>query len=65
MHGNRSQITHPDGKTFEYEYDPISRLEVLTHDLDGAGAANDAGFGFAYNPASQITTCALTNEAYE
>jgi RHS repeat-associated protein len=110
-HGNRKQITHPDGKTFEYEYDTadrlfrllengtatelakldyddqrrrltlsrgasgapsgyeydaISRLEVLTHDLDGTGTTtNDAGFGFAYNPASQITTRVQTNEAYE
>jgi RHS repeat-associated protein len=107
-HGNRGRITHPDGKTFEYEhdtadrmyelrengtatvlaaldlddqrrrltltrgasgaitayeYDPISRLEVLTHNLDGT--ASDAGFGFLYNPASQIITRAQINEAYE
>jgi RHS repeat-associated protein len=109
LRSNRTQITHPDGKTFEYdydtadrlfqlfengtttvlatigpdaegrrdwitrnggavtdyEYDPISRLEILTHDLDGTGTANDAGFGFAYNPASQIITRAQINEAYE
>ncbi len=110
VHGNRTQIEHPDGKTFEYEFDtadrlfhifengtstrlaliaydeqrlpdqierdaagavtgydfdPIARLEVLTHNLDGAGTANDAGFGFAYNPASQITTRAQINDAYE
>jgi RHS repeat-associated protein len=110
LRGNRTEITHPDGKTFEYdydtadrlfrlfengtatilathlydgerrretltraasgattgyEYDPISRLEILTHDLDGTGATNDAGFGFTYNPASQITTRVLTNEVYE
>jgi RHS repeat-associated protein len=34
-----------------------------SHDLDGTG--NDAGFGFAYNPASQVITRAQTNEAYE
>jgi YD repeat-containing protein len=39
---------------------------VLTHDLDGtATTANDAGFGFAYNPASQVTLRAQTNSAYE
>ncbi len=109
-HGNRGRMTHPDGKTFEYEhdtadrmyelrengtatvlaaldhddqrrrlaltrgasgaptgyeYDPISRLEILTHDLDGGGTANDAGFGFAYNPASQVITRVQVNEAYE
>ena len=45
------------------EYDPISRLEVLTHNL--GGTANDAGFGFAYNPASQIITRVQTNNTYE
>ena len=38
---------------------------MLTHNLDGSGTANDVGFGFAYNPASQITTRVLTNNAYE
>lgn len=53
------------GAVTDYEYDPLSRLEVLTHDLDGTGTAHDAGFGFAYNPASQVTTRAQINEAYE
>jgi len=38
---------------------------VLTHNLDGNGTTNDAGFGFAYNPASQIITRVQTNNAYE
>jgi RHS repeat-associated protein len=111
VRGNRDQLIHPDGKTFEYaydsadrlfeikengtatvlaslgydaerrrnaltrggsgavtgyEYDILSRLEVLTHDLDGSGTTtNDAGFGFAYNPASQIVTRVQTNNSYE
>ncbi|MBV6422921.1 MAG: hypothetical protein NAOJABEB_00708 [Steroidobacteraceae bacterium] len=53
------------GAITKYDYDPISRLEVLTHDLDAGGTAHDAGFGFTFNPASQITSRLLTNEAYE
>ena len=44
------------GARTQYGYDPISRLSALSHDLDGASAANDASFGFGYNPASQIVT---------
>ena len=50
----------------KYDYDLISRLTILTHDLDGTGTTiNDAGFGFDYNPASQITRRVQINEAYE
>jgi RHS repeat-associated protein len=64
--GRRDRIDRDvTGAITDYDYDPISRLEVLTHDLDGAGSGNDAGFGFAYNPASQIVTRTLTNNAYE
>jgi hypothetical protein len=31
------------GSITEYGYDPISRPETLTHDLDGAGTGNDVG----------------------
>jgi RHS repeat-associated protein len=61
----RETLNRGAGAPTGYEYDDISRLEVLTHDLDGAGAANDAGFGFAYNPASQVTTRVQINAAYE
>ncbi|MGE0344440.1 MAG: hypothetical protein AB7O86_15380, partial [Porticoccaceae bacterium] len=36
------------GAITRYGYDPISRLELLTHDLDGAGTSHDAGFGFTF-----------------
>ena len=64
--GRRDQLARDvTGATTGYGYDPISRLEVLTHDLDGAGSTNDASLGFSYNPASQIVTRTLTNNAYE
>lgn len=53
------------GASSVYQYDLLSRLEVLGHNLDGGGTTNDAGFGFAYNPASQITRRVQINDAYE
>ena len=53
------------GAVTGYGYDPISRLASLSHDLDGTGSTNDATLGFSYNPASQITSRSLTNNAYE
>jgi RHS repeat-associated protein len=53
------------GATTGYDYDAISRLEVLSHDLDGSGTGSDVVLGFAYNPASQMVTRSLSNEAYE
>ncbi len=32
------------------------RLQTLSHNLDGAGTANDVSFGFSYTPGSQIAT---------
>jgi hypothetical protein len=43
----------------------VSRLASLMHDLDGSGAGNDVTKGFAWNPASQIVTRSLSNNAYE
>lgn len=64
--GRRDQLARDAlGATTQYGYDPISRLATLSHDLDGAGSTNDASLGFAYNPASQIVTRSLSNNAYE
>jgi RHS repeat-associated protein len=108
--GNRTRVTHPDGNSFEYDYDgvdrffhlsqngpsptlayltydvrgrrdefardalgttteygydPISRLKALAHDLDGAGIDKDLATGFDYNPASQVVSRSLSNNAYE
>lgn len=64
--GRRSEIDRDTlGTTTTYGYDPMSRLESLVHDLDGSGTANDAAMGFTYNPASQIATRTLTNDAYD
>lgn len=62
----RSEITRDAlGTTTTYDYDAASRLELLTHDLDGAATTNDVAMGFVYNPASQIITRSMSNNAYE
>ncbi len=64
--GRRDELDRDaTGATTGYDYDPISRLELLTHDLDGTGTGSDVAMDFDYNPASQIVTRTLTNEAYE
>jgi RHS repeat-associated protein len=64
--GRRDQLARDAaGSITLYGYDPISRLAALTHNLDGAGTANDVAMGFAYNPASQIVQRSQSNNAYE
>lgn len=64
--GPRSDITRDAlGSTTHYDYDPIWRLGSLTHDVDGAASGNDVAMGFTYNPASQIITRSMSNNAYE
>lgn len=50
------------GAATSYDYDAISRLSSLIHDL--AGTAADQSLSFAYNPASQIIIRTASNEAY-
>ena len=64
--GRRSLIARDTvGARTSYGYEPFSRLQSLTHDMDGSATGNDVTTSFAYNPASQIVTRSLTNNAYE
>jgi RHS repeat-associated protein len=64
--GRRDQLARDAaGSITLYGYDPISRLAALSHNLDGAGTANDVALGFGYNPASQIVQRSQSNNAYE
>jgi RHS repeat-associated protein len=45
-----------------YTYDPVGRLQGLTHHLAGNG--NDEALTFDYNPAGQIVRRTSSNEAY-
>ncbi|WAC59783.1 RHS repeat-associated core domain-containing protein [Brevundimonas sp. SL130] len=50
------------GSPTTYGYDGLSRLTSLTHDPVGTGY--DVTTGFGYNPASQVTSRTVSNEAY-
>jgi RHS repeat-associated protein len=45
-----------------YGYDPVNRLNALTQDI--AGTASDVTYGFSFNPASQVTSQATSNDAF-
>jgi RHS repeat-associated protein len=47
-----------------YTYDEALRLRAIAQDLDGAATTYDDTRSFAYNPASQIISRTLGNEAY-
>jgi len=64
--GRRSLIARDTvGARTTFGYEPSSRLQSLAHDMDGSATGNDATMSFAYNPASQIVTRSMTNNAYE
>ena len=54
--GRRERIERNagSGSVTTIQFDDVSRLQSIGHDLDGAAATNDLGIGFAYNPASQV-----------
>lgn len=60
--GRRAGITRGNGVTSSYGYDGVSRLTSLGHDVGGTDA--DVVFGYAYNPAGQIVTKTVSNNAY-
>ena len=59
--GRRTGITRANGANTTYAYDSVSRLSSLVQDF--AGTASDATFTFSYNPTSQITSRAVSNDA--
>jgi RHS repeat-associated protein len=50
------------GSITNYGYDAINRPNALTQDM--AGTANDVTYGFGYNPASQMTSRSMSNDAF-
>jgi len=60
--GRRTLLTRGNSTATAYAYDGASRLTTLVHDL--AGTANDQGYGFTFNPASQATARNATNSGY-
>jgi RHS repeat-associated protein len=45
-----------------YQYDPVSRLKILSHGF--TTTTNDLSLTFGYNPASQITSRTASNDVY-
>ncbi len=64
--GRRYQINRDTaGSISLFDFDDISRLESIGHNLDGATTTNDVGIGFSYNPASQVAARSHTNNTYD
>jgi RHS repeat-associated protein len=63
--GRRAQLIRGNSASVSsFKYDPISRLSSLSQNLDGVGTASDVTQSFTFNPARQIVTRSLTNNAY-
>lgn len=60
--GRRTSLTRANGANTAYTYDAVSRLAQLSYDF--ASTTNDTAFTFAYNPASQIVSRAVSNDAF-
>ena len=58
--GHRTGLTRGNGTSDAYAYDASARLQSLTL---SAGAAGNA-YAYAYNPAGQMVSRAMTNDAY-
>ncbi|GLX78744.1 hypothetical protein tinsulaeT_20840 [Thalassotalea insulae] len=59
--GIRSDINRGANNNTHYDYDGITRLNLLEHSLLGNSLTR---YDFSHNPASQITTKTLSNEAF-
>ncbi|WP_257543907.1 RHS repeat-associated core domain-containing protein [Sphingopyxis sp. DBS4] len=50
------------GQATVFGYDPVGRLNALSHNV--TGTANDVAFTYGYTPASQLTQQVRNNDAY-
>ncbi|HYI40563.1 MAG TPA: RHS repeat-associated core domain-containing protein [Allosphingosinicella sp.] len=60
--GRRTGLAYGNGTSTSYQFDPVSRLKQLRHDL--AGAAQDLTLDFAHSAAGQIVSAARSNDLY-
>ncbi|MEJ0058452.1 MAG: RHS repeat-associated core domain-containing protein [Terricaulis sp.] len=60
--GRRATIVRGNGTSTTIAYDAASRLQSLTQDVLSTG--QDLALGFSYNPASQVLSRSLSNDAY-
>ncbi len=60
--GRRTTLTRGNGTVTHYQFDGISRLQQITHDLTGTAA--DQSVGLSYSPTDQIVTRSSSNDLY-
>lgn len=60
--GRRTTISRSNGAGSAYAYDGLSRLSSLIQ--NPSGTAQDVTLGFTYNPANQIISRSVSNNAY-
>jgi RHS repeat-associated protein len=60
--GRRILTTHPNGVGTGYTYDGVSRLASMNQDVAGTG--QDVAWTYGYNPAGQIVSRSVSNNAY-
>ncbi len=60
--GRRTSLTRLNGTGTSYSYDAAGRLSSLSHDF--AGTAHDVTFSYGYNPAGQIVSREMWNDAF-
>jgi len=60
--GRRITEARNNGVISGFGYDGISRLSGMTHDLPGS--SQDISWGYSYNPAGQIVSRSVSNNAY-
>jgi RHS repeat-associated protein len=61
-YGRRNGVSRAGADSMGYQYDPVSRLKILSHGF--TTTTNDLSLTFGYNPASQITSRTASNDVY-
>ncbi|WP_185976568.1 RHS repeat domain-containing protein [Catenovulum sediminis] len=62
MGGLPESVNRANGTSTAYQFDDLARLQGFTQNL--SGSTNDVTFGYAFNPASQVTRLDISNLAY-
>jgi RHS repeat-associated protein len=61
-YGRRNGVSRAGADSMGYQYDPVSRLKILSHGF--TTTTNNLSLTFSYNPASQIVSQVRDNDIY-
>jgi RHS repeat-associated protein len=61
-YGRRNGVSRAGADSMGYQYDPVSRLKILSHGF--TTTTNNLSLTFGYNPASQIVSQVRDNDIY-